>query len=157
MGGWRRICCVIDFSKGSRAVLREAAHLALGLGAELTLVHVHGRSPLAAADVASAAERLAPAAGQLRRKLDALRSHAEQILRRPVRVAVFGGDPSAELARFARANGFDAVVIGAQGRTASTRLALRSWADRVARGAHCTVVVVGTAPEERVVSSSAAM
>ncbi len=142
MAEWRRICCAIDFSKASRAALHEAAALARRLGAELTLAHIHERPPLSTRDILSAARLLEPAAEQLHDKLDAWRSDAERIVKRPVRVALFSGSPAAELVRFARANGLDAIVLGTHGRTGLSRVILGSVADHVIRGAHCPVIVV---------------
>lgn len=142
MAAWKRICCAIDFSNPSRAALLEAADLARRLGAELTLLHVHEEPLLASDDVLSSAVLLERAAEQLHAKLDAWRSGAERIARRPVRVALLGGDPSTELIRFVRAKRFDAVVVGLLGRGGPSRFVLGSIFDRVVRGAHCPVVVV---------------
>jgi nucleotide-binding universal stress UspA family protein len=142
VAGWRKICCAIDFSKSSRAALREAADLARQLDAELTLVHIHETLPVKTVDAVSAARLLQPAAEQLRRTLDDWRADAERILKCPARVAVFSGSPAAELVRFARANRFDAIVVGAHGRAGDSRAVLGSVAERVVRGARCHVVVV---------------
>jgi nucleotide-binding universal stress UspA family protein len=157
MAGWRSICCAIDFSEGSRTALHSAADLARRLGAELTLVHIHAPPAIAPGDVVFTAKLLEPAAGQLRRQLDDWRSEAERIVRRPVRVALFSGNPSVELARFVRANAFDAVVIGMHGQTAPSRFASGSVVDRVVRGARCPVLVVrGEAEQPAAVATTAA-
>jgi nucleotide-binding universal stress UspA family protein len=141
MAGWKKICCAVDFSEVSQAALVEAADLARRLDAELVLLHIHDPPPIAADGMGSPAE-LKVAARELHRRLDVFKSEAERIANRPVRAAVFGGSPPAEIVRFACANGCDAIVLGTHGRAGLSRLVLGSVADRVARGARCAVVLV---------------
>ncbi|MBN1612201.1 MAG: universal stress protein [Polyangiaceae bacterium] len=58
-----------------------------------------------------------------------------------VRVAV-GGDPASEIARVAREENADLVVLANRGRTGLARLALGSVAETVVRRAHCSVLAV---------------
>jgi nucleotide-binding universal stress UspA family protein len=142
MPAWKRICCAVDFSTPSRAALLEAAELARGLDAQLTLAHVHHPRTRTGKNVASMSKELEMAAEELRRKLDRLRSEAERVSQRTVLTAVLSGNPATEILHFLRANGMDAVVLGTHGRRGVTRLLPLSVAERVAREAQCAVVLV---------------
>ncbi len=149
MPAWKRICCAVDFSAPSRAALLDAAELARQLDAQLTLAHVHHPRTRTGKSVASVSKELEMAAEELRRKLDQARSEAERVSQRPVLTAVLSGNPASESLHFVQTNGIDAVVLGTHGRRGVARLLPVSVAERVAREAHCAVVLVrsnGAAP-----------
>ncbi len=150
MPAWKKICCAVDFSAPSRAALLDAAELARQLDAQLTLAHVHHpRTRTGDKVVASVSKELEMAAEELRRKLDQARWEAERISQRPVLTAVLSGNPASEILHFVQTNGIDAVVLGTHGRRGVARLLPVSVAERVAREAHCAVVLVrsnGAAP-----------
>jgi nucleotide-binding universal stress UspA family protein len=140
---WKKICCAVDFSEPSWIAMEQAAELASRLGAELTLVHVRPPPPAAATDV------LVPSGGgadaEIRRAEEALevwRSDAESRAALPVRARVLAGDPAGELARAAREEGFDLLVVGTHGRSGFSRLLLGSVAERVLRRAPVPVLVM---------------
>lgn len=140
---FEKICCAVDFSESSRAALEEAATLASRVGAELTIVHVHGDLPVLAADLLLApSERLEHAAAELREHLEFLRREAEERTGRPVKCAILGGHPADELVRYARKHAVDLLVLGAHGHSGARRLVLGSVADRVLHHAPCPVLVV---------------
>jgi nucleotide-binding universal stress UspA family protein len=145
---WKKICCAIDFSKRSRVAMVEAAELARRLDAELTLVYIHQPTPRSSnRELRSAAELLELAAEELHRTLALWKADAELVSGRPVRIAVFSGHPAAEIVRFARAHGTDAIVLGTSDRSGLARAVLGSIAEHVVREAPCAVVVArgGTA------------
>jgi nucleotide-binding universal stress UspA family protein len=142
MPAWKKICCAVDFSAPSRAALLEASELARQLGAQLTLAHVHHPRTRTGKNVASMSKELEMAAEELRRKLDQARSEAERVSERPVLTAVLSGTPATEILHFVQANAIDAVVLGTHDRRGVSRLLPTSVAERVAREAHCAVVLV---------------
>jgi nucleotide-binding universal stress UspA family protein len=141
MTEWKRICCATDFSDPARVALQRAAGLAGALGCELELVHVVPRPRLVPADLLAASADDEEAPREPQEALAAWRDEARDLLGRPVRATLRVGDPAAELARFVRDGGFDAVVLGTHGRTGLTRLVLGSVAERVVRLAGITVIV----------------
>jgi universal stress protein A len=144
------ICCAVDFSESSHAALEEAATLASRVGAQLTIVHVHGEVPTLATDlVVTPSAFLEAAAKELREQLEVLRRDAEARTGRPVRCAVLGGHAADELVRYARKQNVDLLVLGSHGRTGVWRLALGSIAERVLRHAPCPVLVVAAKARER--------
>jgi nucleotide-binding universal stress UspA family protein len=143
MAGWRRICCAVDFGEPSRLAMLEAAELAARFGAELWLVHVHAPPVLVATDMLVAPRAVAEmAAVEAERTLAGWRGAAERITRRTVRTQVLAGDAARELVRFARAEGFDLVVLATHGRRGLRRVVLGSVAEHVVREAPCEVLVV---------------
>jgi nucleotide-binding universal stress UspA family protein len=141
MNGWKKICCAIDFSESSRLALEQAAELAGGVGAELTLVHVHTPPSHAAVDVLTGApEGASVAARELEKLLTGWRADAERVSGRAARIALLSGDPAEQIVRFARESGSDLVVVGTHGRRGLRRLVLGSVAERVLRAAPCPVL-----------------
>lgn len=141
MTEWKRICCATDFSDPARVALRRAASLAAALGCELELVHVVPRPRLVPADLLAAATGDEVATRAPQETLARWRDEARDLLGRPVRATLRVGDPAAELARFARDGGFDALVLGTHGRTGLSRLVLGSVTEQVVRLAGITVIV----------------
>ena len=119
--------------------------------AELTLLHVY-QVPgftlpegmvVAGADVVT----------DLLRDIDAaLARWRDEALRRGARavhVAPRWRATPPEIARYADDQGFDLVVIGTHGRTGIAHALLGSTAEKVVRYAHCPVLTVRAAPEDR--------
>lgn len=143
MGEWFRICCAVDFSEASRLAMIEAADLAKGCGAQLTLLHVHEPAVKAAAEVLVASS--APfdlASVDVARDLAVWKTEAERRATTAVKTAVVTGDPVSEILRYARAHGVDLLVVGTHGRTGLRHVVLGSVAERVVRQAPCPVLVV---------------
>lgn len=144
MAIYDRICCAIDFSAASRATLEEAAMLARGLGAELSLVYVAAPAgaPSAAARMLEAPlELFEEARAELERKLETWRAEAEKIVGQPVTAQLLSGDPANEIVRHAKEEACDLIVVGTHGRSGIAHLVLGSVAERVVRSAHGPVLV----------------
>ncbi len=139
MPEFRRICCPVDFSEGSRPALEAAARLARDQRAGLTVLHVR-ESSLPGAAPASAG---AGDPGEIDR-LEAWRADAERIAGSTVG-SVFLSPPAAEaIVGFARDTGCDLVVMASHGRSGVRRVVLGSVAEAVVRTAHCPVLVYRT-------------
>ncbi len=144
MMDWKKMCCAIDFSEPSRMAAEAAVDLARRFEAELTLVHVVGTAAPAATDVLVSSTGMAEVMAQEEAgSLEAWRAEAEQRAGRPVRSALVAGDPANEIARFARDQRCDLLVIGTHGRAGIRRVMLGSVAERVVRRAECPVLVIG--------------
>ncbi|HET8541291.1 MAG TPA: universal stress protein [Anaeromyxobacter sp.] len=140
---WKKICCGVDFSEPSWIAMEQAADVASGLRAELTLVHVWTPPPPAASDVLVSSRGVAEVERrQAEETLEIWRSDAEGRAALPVRARVLLGDPAVEIARFADEEGIDLVVLGTHGRTGLSRLVLGSVAERVLRRAPVPVLVI---------------
>ncbi len=140
---WKRICCAVDFSEPSWVAMEQAADLAGGLRAGLTLVHVLVPAATAPTDVLVAVPTIEEAeTRRAEETLEVWRADAESRGAVPVRARVLLGDPAAELARFVEEEGCDLLVVGTHGRTGLSRLVLGSVAERVLRRAPVPVLVV---------------
>lgn len=155
MTEWRKICCATDFSDPARVALKRAAGLAGALGCELELVHVVPRPRLVPADLLAAASN-DDAVRAPQETLGLWRDQARDLVGRPVRATLLLGDPAAELARFAREGGFDALIVGSHGRRGLTRLVLGSVAERVVRAAAITVIVARPSSDAAQIAREAA-
>jgi nucleotide-binding universal stress UspA family protein len=145
MAFWKRICCAVDFSTGSREALELGAELARGLDAELVLAHVHrSLTPGARAVALSSPELLEAAASELHRKLERWRLEAERLAGRPVRCSVLSGDPALAILHLAATTSLDAVVIGAR-----RGEPLGSLGRKLVRDGTCPVVVAPSRPRHR--------
>src|SRR5512146_497034 len=142
----RRIVVHTDFSEASAAAVKYARALANDLGATLQFLHVL-QEPLSAgwtAEVSTAA---------LPRVQQAMEVKAEQWLNRMLpeeeqeryqaKVDFETGDIAQEIARYARAQAADIVILGAS-RDANVQTADTAVAEQVLRRCRCSVFVVRT-------------
>jgi nucleotide-binding universal stress UspA family protein len=139
------IACAIDFSEASHVAMEMAADLTRRHGARLALVHVCEPPLGPMADFAyTPADTLQSGAAvrDAERMLASWRGDAERVTGRSVGGAVVVGDPATEIVRWSRDHRADLLVVGTHGRKGIRRLVLGSVAERVARDAECTVVVV---------------
>jgi nucleotide-binding universal stress UspA family protein len=142
---FRRIVCGVDFSGSSANGLEQAAAIAEGTGAELTVVHVVEAPPV----VADPMIGVVPEPPDYRDTLvrDATR-HLHDFIARHVghRARVTGlvtkGTAAIEILRTAGDHRADLIVLGTHGRNAVDRLLFGSTADRVVRQAACPVLTV---------------
>jgi nucleotide-binding universal stress UspA family protein len=140
-----RIVFATDFSKTSRKAFRTALVLAARLRADLAIVHV------IAPFIPIAPEQYVYTEAWDQLERDA-RRHGQQQLQRLVGTAkragvravsrLLSGDPARQIARAARADHAQLLVVGTHGRTGLPRLFLGSVASRVIAGAGCPVVIV---------------
>ena len=141
----RRILHPTDFSRASGAAFAKAVDLAKTNKAELLVVHVLAPtvpmvgdgyvSPQVYEDLASSARNYG------KKNLDALVAKAKKAGVR-AKSALLEGMPHEQIARMARRQRADLVVMGTQGRTGLAKLFLGSVAGRVIAIAPCPVMTV---------------
>jgi nucleotide-binding universal stress UspA family protein len=142
--GDRVTVVALDFSPPSKLALAWALDQIGSLGGALHLVHVVerrwrasdlGADPGAIARELTDVERLAA---------EELRAHAEEARGRheTVHEHVAIGRPADEIVRVAGELGAQTIIVGSHGHDAIARLLVGSVAERVARTAPCTVVIV---------------
>ena len=121
--------------------MREADDLATRLGAHLTLAHVHPITTVTVLDYtyAEPPEVIAEVCATIEDKLKTLANTLQTPAERRS-VAVHTGDPALELAEMSK--GYDLVVMATHGRSGVRRFLLGSVAERLVRGAACSVMVV---------------
>jgi len=140
----KRILCPTDFSEPSRRAIDVAGDLALHLGAEVCVLHVvsAGQVP------ASAFELMYPVPRDvlLKDAEEQLRPIVRDLVTRGVRATplVANGDAGHEIVRAAREQGFDLIVVAAQGQGMVEHLLVGSVAERVVRLAGCPVLSIPT-------------
>jgi nucleotide-binding universal stress UspA family protein len=138
----RKILYATDFSSYSNQAYFYAVALAESSGASLTIAHVY--APAAALAVGPDVGIPVPAEDMMEER-EYLRGQLEQI--RPVNSAIrikhvlLEGDPADQIIRHATDEHMDLVVMGTHGRTGLSRLLLGSVAEKVLRGAPCSVLV----------------
>jgi nucleotide-binding universal stress UspA family protein len=138
MEALRHVLVGTDFSEDSQAALLAGRDLARASGAKLTLMHVYppGMQALGAAGMdenMALGHDVHEALGRLKDKVTGVVD---------VHVALVADTmPAAVLLDYASANGVDLIVLGAHGHGAARRFLLGSVADRVARHAHCSVLI----------------
>ena len=122
-----------DFSSYANQAYFHAVGLAETYRAALTVVHVYTPTNNPGA--------LPPAAAReyWRRQLEQVRSANPTIA---VSHVLLEGDPATEIVGYATEAGADVIVLGTHGRTGVDRLVIGSVAERVMRGASCSVLVV---------------
>ncbi len=138
----RKILYATDFSTYSNQAYFHAVALAESYGASLTIVHVY----LPTEVLALSADMGIPfPAGEMVEERDHLQEQLKQIrplnASIPVRHVLLEGDPAHQIIRYATEEGMDLIVMGTHGRTALARLLVGSVADKVLRGAPCSVLV----------------
>lgn len=136
------VLCATDFSPSSRIAIRLAASLARRRGEALRLFHAVeplGVDPSVAmvANAAWEAEMLTTAQEQLEAIARELRAGGLA-----VDVGVAQGHAAGVILEAARTAETSLIVVGSHGRTGAARVVLGSCADKVARSAHCPVLVV---------------
>ncbi|MDD5704480.1 MAG: universal stress protein [Kiritimatiellae bacterium] len=141
----KKILCPVDFSETSDLATQYAVALARQNGASLTLLHVVA-PPLAAlpgetgilavpqADINEIASACQERLGRIVGTMGAADLN--------VQYKVVSGVPFLEIARFARENDFDMIVMGSHGRSGLGHLLIGSVAERVVRKAPCPVLTV---------------
>jgi nucleotide-binding universal stress UspA family protein len=146
MLSWHKICCPIDFSSTSRDAAVTAAELALKLGTDLVLVHVHTLPVLATPDAFAGAstEATRSAVETITAELAAWKRDLEPLGVPQVTTAWVTGLESIpdQILAFAASNACDVVVMGTHGRSGLSHVLLGSVAELVVRRAHIPVITV---------------
>lgn len=134
----RTVVVPIDFSDDSLASLQIARDLVDDL-THLHVLHVlpiwEPNEPGVIWDAVDEQSRAQHATEALRTKIDELKLVGVQI-------AVHFGDPGHEIADYAQEVNAELIVVSSHGRSGLSRLLIGSTAERVARLAHCPVLVL---------------
>jgi nucleotide-binding universal stress UspA family protein len=139
----RKILYATDFSPYSNQAYFHAIALAEGHGASLAIVHVFSAASLRPVVIDGA---VSPVVSFNPEEREYWRGQLEQI--RPVNpnIAIqhvlLEGDPAEEIINYAAEASIDLIVMGTHGRTGLERLLMGSVAEKVLRGAPCSVLVV---------------
>ena len=138
----RRVLHASDFSRASGAAFVRAVEMARANRAELLLAHVlKPRVPLADVPSEVYEDIAASTQAQTQTQLDHLAAEAKKRGVR-TRTLVMGGMVHEQIARAARSQHADLVVLGTHGRTGLAKLFLGSIAGRVVSTAPCPVLTV---------------
>ena len=145
VGRIRRIVYASDFSRASRPAFTKAVDLAKAYRAELLVLHVLSIVPPVVED-GYMAPRLweeieAGARAAAQTQLDRLVVKARKARLR-VKGLVVLGSPYENIARAAKRQRADLLVMGTHGRTGLTKVLLGSVAERVLRTSPCPVMTV---------------
>jgi nucleotide-binding universal stress UspA family protein len=134
----RRIVAPVDFSEYSDEVVKTAFEFA-GTTGTVHVVHVlPDLSPAEPGIVWGTIDDKA----RMEKARQALRDRFPSLPENQVHFEVRIGDPGQEIADFATKMQADLIVIASHGRTGIKRLLIGSVAERVARLAHCPVLVL---------------
>jgi len=160
MQQFEKILVPVDFAAHSVEAVKRAADIALHYSASLTLVYVY--EPLDYAVAASVlpgalpegypsftAEQLRDMTSVYEERLRATEQDVEALGVSRVSTQLLQGPAAPEIVDFAKANGFDLIVMGTHGRTGLEHMLMGSVAERVLRTAHGPVLIVKLPPEQR--------
>jgi nucleotide-binding universal stress UspA family protein len=139
MLGAVRILVAVDFRRGSDEALRYALRHAPALGAAEVIYHWVASPEECDRDADGALEA---AVARVRARVEALRGTLGLESGTKERFAVSLGEPAPELLEAATSQDVDVVIVGASDKSGFDRFFLGSVAERVVRGAPCTVTVV---------------
>jgi nucleotide-binding universal stress UspA family protein len=130
-----------DDSPGAKRALEAACELAKALGAELWAVAVLEHLPKYAASVGEIEETQAQGQTYLR---EVLNEAQETALARGLGLQVdqLAGQPAQAIVKYAKERAFDLIVLGHSGHSGIWGTFLGTTADKAARHAHCSVLVV---------------
>ena len=141
----KKILCPTDFSEASFEALKVAIGVARSTQSKLILMYVVNQKifseGLSLARVSSPEALGKEMADEARRRLKML-VPVEERNGLDWETDVRSGRPAQEMIRYAKENGIDMIVIGAVGHAGVERMMFGSTAEKVVRGAHCSVLVV---------------
>jgi nucleotide-binding universal stress UspA family protein len=130
----RKILYPTDFSSYSNQAYFHAVALAENHGAALTVLLVYSPDLPTPRSVPRNETR-----NYWQQQLEQIRPVDQAI---SVEHVLLEGDPAREIVRYSRDMGFDLIVMGTHGRTGLERMLMGSVAEKVLRGASCSVLVV---------------
>lgn len=146
---FKKMLVPVDFSSCSEAALRVAFELAEALAAEITVMHVIDVNAVDAFNRLGLLAVPSDATAQRKRLRHHARLKMRQLLKSPhdgpsIRRLVVEGTPFVEIAKFARGEGIDLVVLGSYGGRSDSmeKIFFGATADKVVRTAGCAVLTV---------------
>ena len=144
-----KVLTAIDFGEASLEGLRQARALAHGLGGTVAACHVlPADNDLSRLFPGRGLDTATDGAAEENAVRQALKDHARSTLGLELtELFVARGSAYAEIVRRAETWGASFIVVGSHGRTGFARAVLGSVAERVARYAHCSVLVARPSPE----------
>jgi nucleotide-binding universal stress UspA family protein len=134
---FKKILCAVDLSPSSREALETAVSLAAG--EPIVLIHVVSPPSLGVPDAFIDPGLVGEMLSSSRRELEAWAKEEEGAtidIQNPL------GVPWEQIVQTARAGSCDLIVMGTHGRTGLKHALLGSVAEKVARHAHCAVLIV---------------
>jgi len=142
---FKRIVCPTDFSEPACKAIKAAGEMAEQFSAELILVHVVGPVPvletptgLAGFDVAAYQQELSESAkASLQSRLE---KHVPATVK--ARAIVVHGEAAHEIARVAKEEGADLIVLSTHGESGWRHRIFGSVPDKVIRLAECPVLMI---------------
>ena len=146
---FRKILVPVDFSTCSQEALSVALQVADALAGEVTVMHVIDVNAVDAFNRLGLLAVPSDAAAQRKRLRHHARSKMRQLLTshaagRSITRLVVEGTPFVEIAKFARREGMDLVVLGSYGGRSDSmeKIFFGATADKVVRTAGCAVLTV---------------
>lgn len=142
---FRRILCPVDFSNSSIAAFETAIELTRRDRAELFVLHVIEGQPVVSEwfppeGLVEAMVRMDKKAHRAVETL--LASFSSELADLAVTTTVVNGIPFLEILRQAESSNVDLIVLGARGAASVDQIVFGSTAERVLKGADCSVLVV---------------
>jgi nucleotide-binding universal stress UspA family protein len=149
MKPFTKILVPIDFSPHSQEAIRAAADVSTRYDASVTIVHVYQPVALTMPEgyMLYTPQQLADLMSEFGKLLATAKREAEAAGARRVETSQLQGTVAMEVVEFAKARGFDLIVMGTHGRTGLRHVALGSVAERVLRMAPCPVLTVKASGE----------
>jgi nucleotide-binding universal stress UspA family protein len=146
---FKKILVPVDFSRCSEEAFAVGLQLADALAGEVTVMHVIDVNTVDAFNRLGLLAVPSDATEQRRRLRHHARLKMRQLLKasatgRSIRRLVVEGTPFVEIAKFARGEGIDLVVLGSYGGRSDSmeKIFLGATADKVVRTAGCAVLTV---------------
>lgn len=144
MSQFQKILVPFDFSAQSKHALRFAADLARRYEASITVVHVVDAHYFSVPEsyLLYSSTQLPRWLAELEKQLEPIRHELLASNVMSVKTQVVHGAPYAEIARLAREDKYDLIVMGTHGRAGMAHALLGSVAERVVRTADCPVLTI---------------
>lgn len=146
---FKKVLVPVDFSTCSLEAFRVGVQLSEAFDAELTVMHVIDVNTVDAFNRLGLLAVPSDAIAQRKRLRHHARLKARQLLKsqphgQSIRRIVVEGTPFVEIARFARAEGIDLIVLGSYGGRSDSmdKIFFGATADKVVRTAGCAVLTV---------------
>jgi nucleotide-binding universal stress UspA family protein len=148
-----------DFSETSASALNYGREFARTFGATLHVLHVVENALMWAGPEAAGidfVELQAEFAGTAQQKLDRIVTREDRAQLKAVTAVRNGSSPAFEIARYARAEDIDIILLGTHGRSMMGHLLMGNVAEKVVRIAPCPVMTVHH-PEHEFIQPDALM